>query len=70
MKLTKMILAGVSACGMTACQSTGNLTTEMLGGNDGQEWQVMKIGQKSVTPSEPVRTYLLGFQVRWPSLGL
>ena len=60
MKLTKMILAGVSACGMMACQSTGNLTTEMLGGNDGQEWQVVKLGQKTVTPSD--ETPFLGFK--------
>ena len=52
MKLKNILLAGATACGMTACQSTGNLTTEMLGGNDGQEWQVMKIGQKKVTPSD------------------
>lgn len=60
MKLKNILLAGATACGMTACQSTGNLTTEMLGGNDGQEWQVMKIGQKSVTPSD--ETPFLGFK--------
>lgn len=60
MKLTKMILAGVSACGMMACQSTGNMTMEMLGGNDGQEWQVVKLGQKTVTPSD--ETPFLGFK--------
>lgn len=62
MKKNKIIWAGIVACGMSGCQSSQNLTTEMLGGSDGREWQVVAMEGTSVSPSS--ETPFLGFDTK------